>query len=88
MVTQTCTNGARIGNYFRKLLSNYFGGTEMTAAQFAREYGTHGLGLLVSEFIRRSPAFIGDEQLAAEIGKAMGKLEAALMDALASERKV
>ena len=47
-------------------------------SDFCRKYGTLTPGMLVAEYIRRSPQFPGDEELATKLGEMMGDLKIAL----------
>lgn len=55
--------------------------TPMNIEEFKKQYGVRGFGLssLVQEFIRRSPEFPGDRELAGMIGEVMADLESALV---------
>lgn len=48
--------------------------------EFKKKYGLNSVGLLVASFIRRAPAFEGDEALAKKLGIVVADLESALRD--------
>lgn len=50
----------------------------MSILDFITKYGTDTPQLLIAEFIRRSPEFKGDNELAKSIGTMMGDLQLAL----------
>lgn len=50
----------------------------MTIQEYQKKYGTETVSLLVGRFILLSPDFVGDRELAREIGRAMGDLEVVL----------
>lgn len=52
----------------------------MSIHEFRQKYGTHTLNLLVGKFIKLSPSFDGDLELAKEIGHVMGDLISALQN--------
>lgn len=58
------------------------GNPVISIAEFKNKYGRRGWKLLIEEFIKRSPAFSGDEELAKSIGEMVADLESALESAL------
>ena len=70
-----------VADFFKISLNNV-----STIEQFVQVYGTKTLGLLVSKYILWSPEFRGSLELAEELGRVLGQLEAALEDFVARSK--